>query len=350
MATVVLLSQLLLAKTALLLSIIVIIFNQFGEAKDIDIGVNYGMQGNNLPPAADVINLYKQNGVTKLRLFDPVPAALEALRGSQIEVTLDLRNQDLPIFASSRPALDQWFAQNVEPYLNDIQFPYLVVANEVIPGDLGRYVLPVMESLQDILNSKNLHGIKISTTIPGSALSTSYPPSLGQFSPQAAADIKGVLSFLSQQGSPLMINVYPYFAYASDPLNVRLDYAQFTATDVVVQDGPYGYRNLFDAMVDSFVAAMEVEGVSDVDLVVSESGWPSAGNGQYTTNDLASTYNTNFIKHITSGVGTPRRPNKYMEGFVFAMFNENLKTEGVEQNFGLFNPDMSPVYPVFDNL
>uniref|UniRef100_A0A803P369 glucan endo-1,3-beta-D-glucosidase n=1 Tax=Cannabis sativa TaxID=3483 RepID=A0A803P369_CANSA len=341
---VVVLSQLLL------LSTIFIITNQFGAAKATDIGVNYGMLGNNLPPAAEVINLYKKNGVSKLRLFDPDPAALAALKGSKIEVALDLKNQDLPIFASSPPALQQWFAQNVEPYLNDIDFPYLVVGNEVIPGDLGHYVWPVMMSLQNILDTKNLHGIKVTTTLPGTALSTSYPPSLGQFSAQAAADLKGVLSFLSSQGSPLMINVYPYFAYASDPAHVRLDYAQFTATEVVVQDGPYGYKNLFDAMVDSFVAAMESAGVPDVELVVSESGWPSAGNGELTTQALASTYNTNFIKHVSSGVGTPRRPNKRLEGYIFAMFNENLKSPGVEQNFGLFYPDMTPVYPVFSQL
>ncbi|VAH08761.1 unnamed protein product [Triticum turgidum subsp. durum] len=35
-----------------------------------------------------------------------------------------------------------------------------------------------------------------------------------------------------------------------------------------------------------------------------------------------------------------------VETYLFAMFNENQKPEGTEQHFGLFQPDMSAVYPV----
>ncbi|KAK0570985.1 hypothetical protein LWI29_009459 [Acer saccharum] len=118
-------------------------------------------------------------------------------------------------------------------------------------------------------------------------------------------------------------------------------------TEPVVIDGDLKYYNLFDAMVDSFIWAMEKEGVSDVKVLISESGWPSAGNGKLTTPQLAATYNKNFKDHILSLKGTPKRPNMYIEGFIFATFNENQKPASVEQNFGLSYPNMEPVYPVF---
>lgn len=68
--------------------------------------------------------------------------------------------------------------------------------------------------------------------------------------------------------------------------NIHLDYAQFTATEAVVTDGNLNYYNLFDAMVDAFFSAME-KGVCDVDVVVSATGWPSDGNGNFTTPNLA---------------------------------------------------------------
>ncbi|XP_024017243.1 probable glucan endo-1,3-beta-glucosidase BG4 [Morus notabilis] len=332
----------------LLLTSMAVIPNQFGTAKaSADIGVCYGMLGNNLPPATEVINLYKHNNIGKIRLFDPDPSALQALRGSEIDVTVGIRNEDLAGLASNQDAVASWFAAHVEPYLNDIVFSNIAVGNEVIPGHLGQYVLPVMESLQAILDHKNLAGIKLTTVLPANALALSYPPSAAQFSDEAANDLRGIIRFMSTHGAPLMINVYPYFAYASDPVNVRLDYALFTATAPVVQDGNLSYHNMFDAIVDAFFWATEREGVSDVNIVVAESGWPSAGNGGFTTPELASTYAKNFVNHILSNAGTPKRPGPYVEGFIFAMFNENLKPAGVEQNFGLFYPNMNPVYPVF---
>ncbi|KAM0969910.1 hypothetical protein EV1_017851 [Malus domestica] len=333
---------------AIVLSFVATIQNYAGHMEaSADIGVCYGMLGNDLPSAPEVISLYKQYGIEKMRLFEPNIAALQALKGSNINITLDIRNQDLADLAASQDAVNSWFNTNVEPYLNDINFNFIAVGNEVIPGSLGGYVLPVMNYLQKILDDKNLHGIKVTTVLPGNALQSSYPPSSGAFTSEASSVLSGILSFLSAKGSPLMINVYPYFAYASDPTDVRLDYAQFTAKSAVVRDGSLSYYNLFDAMVDAFFAAMEKAGRGDVGVVVSESGWPSDGNGNFTTPKLAGTYNRNFVKHITSKVGTPKKPGAYIEGYIFAMFNENQKPSGVEQHWGLFYPNKQPVYPVF---
>ncbi|BFG39622.1 hypothetical protein CerSpe_258960 [Prunus speciosa] len=126
-------------------------------------------------------------------------------------------------------------------YLNDIVFNHIAVDNEVIPGSLAEHVLPVMKYLQNVINDKNLDGIKVTTVLSGTALASSYPPSNGAFKPEASNFMRGIFAFLSAQGSPLMMNVYPYFACSSDPANILLDYAQFTATSPVVQDGALSY-------------------------------------------------------------------------------------------------------------
>ncbi|XP_013614623.1 PREDICTED: putative glucan endo-1,3-beta-glucosidase GVI [Brassica oleracea var. oleracea] len=105
---------------------------------------------------------------------------------------------------------------------------------------------------------------------------------------------------------------------------------------------------MFDAMFDAFVWAMEKEGVKDLPVVVSETGWPSDGNGEFTTPDIAAAYNGNFVKHVVDGKGTPKRPNSGVDGFLFATFNENQKPPGTEQHFGLYDPvDMKPIYKLF---
>ncbi|PRQ46967.1 putative glucan endo-1,3-beta-D-glucosidase [Rosa chinensis] len=48
--------------------------------------------------------------------------------------------------------------------------------------------------------------------------------------------------------------------------------------------------------------------------------------------------------HCLSMEGTPKRPDEPIEAFIFAMFNENHKPKGEEQHFGLFYPNMEPVY------
>ena len=79
-----------------------------------------------------------------------------------------------------------------------------------------------------------------------------------------------------------------------------------------------------------------------VGIVISESGWPSAG-GTGTTVSNAQKYNQNLINHV--GKGTPKRSTA-LETYIFAMFNENQKAAGVEQNWGLFYPNKQPVYSI----
>jgi hypothetical protein len=42
--------------------------------------------------------------------------------------------------------------------------------------------------------------------------------------------------------------------------------------------------------------------------------------------------------------GTPKRPGKSVESYIFAFFNENLKLPVTEQNFGFYYLDMTLMY------
>jgi len=164
------------------------------------------------------------------------------------------------------------------------------------------------------------------------------PPSAGVLTPQARQQLVPVLRLLSQTSTPIFVNIYPYYFHASDPKNVPLEYANFNNDQIVVKDGALKYSNLFDAIFDAFLWAMEKEGVKGLPLVVSETGWPSAGNGGMTTPALQYTYIGNFVKHVASGKGTPKRPNSRIDAYIFETYNENQKPVGIYQHFGLYDP------------
>lgn len=178
-------------------------------------------------------------------------------------------------------------------------------------------------------------------------LSTSSPPSTGKFRHGYDKTVlKPLLSFLKATGSPFMINAYPYFGFTDDTLN----YALFRSTDTPTVIDPYTgmhYTNMFLAQIDAVFSAMKRLGFSDVDIVVAETGWPSKGDAWQTAANLQNgkDYNQHLLQYSTSGAGTPLMPNRAVEIYIFSLFNENLKPGPTsERNFGLFHPDLTPVY------
>ncbi|XP_057504078.1 glucan endo-1,3-beta-glucosidase-like [Actinidia eriantha] len=311
----------------------------------VNIGVNYGRLGNNLPSPRDVISLYKRCGINSLRLYDPNPEVLEALRGSNLQVSLGVRNEEIESLATNRAAANQWVNTNIVPYKNNVNFVWITIGNEVIPGPYASNVPAAMINIYNAIRSIGLSNTKV-TTVTAMILASSYPPSSGAFTGETIEVMRNVVAFLQRTGAPIMVNVYPYFAYASDPADISLEYATFRAQKPIM-DGKLKYYSLFDAMVDAYYAAMTKINAGNISIIVSETGWPTAGNSPYTSVEIAQTYNMNLINHVRKQ-GTPRWPaNQITDAFIFAMFNENEKPNGIEQNWGLFYPSMKRVYQLF---
>ncbi|XP_058759105.1 glucan endo-1,3-beta-glucosidase-like [Vicia villosa] len=309
------------------------------------IGVCYGQVADNLPPKDQVIKLFQTKKFGRMRIFNPDQATLEALKGSNIELVIGVANEDIKSIANDISAANAWVQNNIVKFSKDVKFKYIGVGNEIDPAnnDIAQSVPLAMKNIDSALASANLKSqIKVSTVIYMGLLGSSYPPSAGAFNEASTSYMTQVVSFLVESGAPLLANVYPYFAYISNTKDISLDYALFKQSG----NNDVGYQNLFDAQLDAIYAALAKVGGSNLKIVVSESGWPSAG-GDGASIENAGAYYTNLIAHVNGGKGTPAKPGQDIETYLFAMFDEYQKPGAEsEKHFGLFHADQSPKYSI----
>ncbi|OMO78255.1 Glycoside hydrolase, family 17 [Corchorus capsularis] len=317
------------------------------EAVAASVGICYGRVANNLPPIFDVINILKSNNVSDVRIFDADPTTLQAFSGTGIKFMIGVPNEMLDAIAQGTPFFAlQWLQTNILSHIFPNQVKYIAVGNEVFLKDpyYAPYVVPAIVNLYQALQHLNLHeSIKLSSPQAASILSISYPPSSGTFNPSLRSNLLPLLRFLYDTQSPFMVNVYPYFSYTSSMEHVSLDYALFRA-EKTVQDGRLMYGNLFEASVDAFLYAIEKEGFGEMEVVVSETGWPKGG-GVAASVENALAYNENVVRRAVSNVGTPKRPGEGLEVYLFDLFDENEKSGNeCEKHFGIFGPDGIKAY------
>lgn len=320
------------------------------------IGINYGRLGDNLPTAKETVQLIRNLGIGRVRIFDHDGPTIKAFAGSGLDFIIGMGNDEIPPLANDPSAADAWVAANVVPYYPATNIVYIMVGNELFANaDLSATWLKVVPAIQNIYKSlmnRNLSSIHVSTAAEFGILTNSFPPSQGVFRSNVATDVMiPLLKHLDATHSYLFVNVYPYFAWAANTQSIPLDYALFSRNSTLTTDGKNEYTNLLDAQLDAMAAAMAGVGYGNVRIALSETGWPTIGDSTEAGANIhnAKTYNQCLVKHILSNPtkGTPLRPGIFIPTFIFALFNENEKPgPTTERNWGLLYPDGKPVYPI----
>lgn len=319
------------------------------------IGINYGRVADNLPQADQVVKLLQARSVRHVRIYDTDATVLSAFANSGIDLGVTIPNANVSGIAASKAAADQWVQSQIQPF-SSTNITSVAVGNEYLadPSLDPSQLLPAIQNIRQSLKTANLASIAVSTPHSFNNLidPPGFPPSSGSFNPSLAAVVTDILSFLAQENAPFMVNLYPFFSYRDNSGKIQLQYALGETNGTVTPVGDSGngkqYVRLFDAMVDTVVAAMARAGFGDVAVVVTESGWASGPDGEVAaTVANAQTYNGNLVKHVLGGDGTPVRPGSgRIPTFIFALFDEDQKAAGVEQHFGLYHADQTPVYDV----
>ncbi|XP_054779000.1 glucan endo-1,3-beta-glucosidase 1-like isoform X2 [Prosopis cineraria] len=318
------------------------------------VGVNIGTDVSNLLSPSDLVDFLRLQKITHVRLYDADPNILRALARTDIRVVIGVPNNQLLAIGSSHATAFSWIRRNVVAYYPATLITGISVGDEVlstIPSS-APILLPAIQSLYDALVASNLHNqIKISTPHAASIVLDPFPPSQAFFNESLVSVILPLLQFLSKTGSPLMMNLYPYYVFMQNRKVVPLDNSLFKpltpSKEMVDPNTLLHYTNVLDAMIDAAYFSMKNLNVTDVLVLVTETGWPSKGDSKepFATKDNADTYNSNLIKHVFDRSGTPLHPETTSSVYIYELFNEDLRSPPVsEANWGLFYGNTTPTY------
>ncbi|XP_031284159.1 glucan endo-1,3-beta-glucosidase 1 isoform X1 [Pistacia vera] len=318
------------------------------------VGVNIGTDVSNLLSPADLVSFLQGQKITHIRLYGADLDILKALAKTKIRVIISVPNNQLLAIGTSNSTAASWVGRNVVAFYPETLITAIAVGDEVlttVPSS-APILLPAIESLYSALVTANLHTkIKISTPHAASIILDPFPPSQAFFNQSLSSVMLPLLQFLSRTQSPLMMNLYPYYVFMQNKGVVPLDNSLFKpltpSKEMVDPNTLLHYTNVLDAMIDSAYFSMKNLNITDVEVLVTESGWPSKGDSKepYATIDTADTYNSNLIKHVLDRSGTPFHPEVTSNVYIYELFNEDLRSPPVsEANWGLFYANSTPVY------
>ncbi|XP_009618025.1 glucan endo-1,3-beta-glucosidase 5-like [Nicotiana tomentosiformis] len=307
-------------------------------------GVNWGTRASHPLPPDIVVKLLKENGFNKVKLFEADPGALKALGRSGIQVMVGIPNDMLASLASTVRAAEEWVQQNVSSFIskNGVDIRYVAVGNEpflkAYKDTFIKTTLPALENVQAALIKAGL-GRQVKITVPINAdvyQTDSGVPSGGNFRSDIHNLMMKIVKFLSDNGGPLTINIYPFLSLYADP-HFPIDFAFFSGSSSPVVDGSITYNNVFEANYDTLVWALEKNGFGSMPIIVGEIGWPTDGDANANI-EYARKFNQGLLDRISRGIGTPKRPTP-PDIYIFGLVDEDAKSiepGNFERHWGVF--------------
>ncbi|XP_044483124.1 glucan endo-1,3-beta-glucosidase 8-like [Mangifera indica] len=318
------------------------------------LGVNWGTQASHQLSPETVVQLLKDNGITKVKLFDADQNTMSALAGSGIEVMVAIPNNQLQAMTSYDRA-KEWVRRNVTAYNfnGGVNIKYVAVGNEPFLSSYNNsYVnitFPALQNIQNALNEAKV-GDSIKATVPLNAdvyeSPTNNPyPSFGRFRSDISAQMNQIVEFLNKNNAPFTVNIYPFLSlYGNDDFPVN--YAFFDGGTTIVDTGNgIHYTNVFDANFDTLVSALKAIGYGGMTILVGEVGWPTDGD-KNANNGFALRFYNGLLPRLANSKGTPLRPG-YIEVYLFGLLDEDGKSiapGNFERHWGIFRYDGQPKF------
>ncbi|KAG8481519.1 hypothetical protein CXB51_026352 [Gossypium anomalum] len=295
------------------------------------LGVNWGVIASHPLDPKIVVNILKDNGIKKVKLFHAQHDILTALSGTNIEVMVGIPNHSLESLSEKYSVAQAWVKANITAYMGKkgVNFKYVAVGNEpflaAYNGTYNNLTLPAMKNILKALNEAGVgKHIKVSTPLNGDVYITpTYKPSDGIFRHDLADIMNGICEFLHKNDAAFIVNIYPFLNLYQNP-GFPEPYAFFDNDDSnSMDDHGVKYRSVLDANIDTLVAALKVANFSNIPIIVGEVGWPTDG--------------------------TPLRPKQYPDVYMFSLLDEDLKSidPGMfERHWGIFSFDGQPKFPM----
>ncbi|KAG9145874.1 hypothetical protein Leryth_021329 [Lithospermum erythrorhizon] len=164
--------------------------------------------------------------------------------------------------------------------------------------------------------------------------------------PELTQIITQIVTFLNSNGSPFVVNIYPFLSLYGNS-DFPQDYAFFEGTTHAVTDGPNVYYNAFDGNYDTLVAALTRLGFGQMPIVIGEVGWPT--DGSISANiSAARAFNQGLVSRVVNNKGTPLRPGiPPMDVYLFSLLDEGAKSTlpgNFERHWGIFTFDGQSKY------
>ncbi|XP_054799996.1 glucan endo-1,3-beta-glucosidase 8-like isoform X2 [Prosopis cineraria] len=267
------------------------------------LGVNWGTQATHQLPPDTVVQMLKDNGIQKVKLFDSADSTMTALAGTGIEVMVAIPNNQLAAMNDYDRA-KQWVKKNVTRYnfKGGVNIKYVAVGNEPFLKSYNNSFLnitfPALQNIQNALNEAGV-GDTIKATVPLNADVYESPannavPSAGRFRADINDLMTQIVQFMNKNGAP------------------------FTAV-----------------------------GYGDMTILVGEVGWPTDGDKNANVGNALRFY-SGLLPRLAANKGTPLRPG-FIEVYLFGLIDEDAKSispGNFERHWGIFRYDGQPKFPM----